>query len=77
VIRPGGSGTSAQVIPLHEPRIETHVVIARHRGRCMPPGCRAPIRVDERIQRVDGRWMHEECVPADAIEDIPERREAA
>jgi hypothetical protein len=78
MIRPAGAGTSAQVIPLHKPVIETHVIPARHRGRCMPPaGCRGPIRVDEAIQRVDGRWMHEECVPADAIERIPERREAA
>jgi len=78
MIRPAGTGTSDQVIPLQPPVIETHLTAARHRGRCMPPtGCRGPIRVDEIIQRVDGRWMHEECVPGDAIERIPERREAA
>jgi hypothetical protein len=78
MIRPVGTGPFEQVIPLQPPVIETLIVLARHRGRCMPPaGCRGPIREGEAIQRVDGRWMHEECVPGDAIERIPERREAA
>jgi hypothetical protein len=78
MIRPAGGRHFDQVIPLHTPRIETLVVLAQHRGRCMPPaGCRGPIRKGEAIQRVDGRWMHEECVPADAIDAVPERREAA
>jgi hypothetical protein len=59
------------------PKIETHVILAKHRGRCMPPGCRGAIRKDEPIPRVDGRWIHEECAPAGAIDCTPPRREAA
>jgi hypothetical protein len=72
MIRPAGARHFAPMA-----KIETHVVLAKHRGRCMPPGCRGAIRKDEPIQRVDGRWMHEECVPHDAIDAIPQRQEAA
>lgn len=76
MIRPAGVGTSAQVIPLHRPIIETHVVIARHRSRCAAELCRSPIRAGELIQRVDGKYMHEECVPFHAIKGFADQEAA-
>jgi hypothetical protein len=73
--RPADQPPFAQVISLHDaknnqraPKIQTGVVIARHRGRCAGDLCRGPIRVGESIQKVDWRWHHVECVPANAIE---------
>lgn len=77
MIRPTGPGPFAQVIALQRPVIEILPIAAGHNGPCAGPLCRSPIRRGEFIQRVDGKWMHSECVPHDAIEDWPERREAA
>lgn len=77
MIRPTADPTFAPVIPLHSPKIECPPIAAKHRGRCMPPGCNGAIRVDEEIQRVDGRWLHADCVPHDGVEVWGERQEAA
>lgn len=82
MIRPMAARPFAQVIPLQSPNvntpsIETPPVTAIHGGRCMPPGCRGVIRKGEPIQRVDGRWMHEECVPHNGTEVWHDQEEAA
>lgn len=64
------------MITLHPAKIETPVVLAQHRGRCRK-GCRQPIRAEEPIQRVDGYWYHEECIPPGAIEDYGDHEVAA
>lgn len=77
MIRPAGPQAFAPVISLHAPKIECPVIAAKHRGRCMPPGCNGAIRIDEEIQRVDGRWLHAECVPHDGVEVWHREEEAA
>lgn len=80
MIRPTPHRSFGEVIPLETPvkppQIETPIIIARHRGRCGKDLCRQPIRIDEEIQRVGGRWHHAECVPADAVYPLS-RRDAA
>jgi len=46
-------------------RIESQVVLAGHKGSC-GSSCRDPIWPGEPMQKVGGRWFHEECVPNDA-----------
>lgn len=64
----------AEMATERKPVVETLVVLARHGSTCGGRrGCHGHIFPDEPIQRVDGYWLHEECVPFDAVQQVTVR----
>ncbi len=49
--------------------LESDVVAAQHVGPCAAKACKDMIRPGEAMQKADGRWFHEECVPVEHFPD--------